>query len=141
MLYVLLIIAGLLSWFALKNKSFLIGFLAGAAWFVTMAYVATYPPGPLVQGDTIHGMLVLVLVGVALTIPLASMRLARSKKYEVDVDMESTSGRGRISGQVTSESVSMNRSARHGFGGQFAETPEEYQARVRAILRPRHKRR
>lgn len=43
--------------------------------------------------------------------------------------------------QITGASVRQSRSSRHGWGGEFAESPEEYQARVRSILRPRRRRR
>ncbi len=134
MLYVLLIIAGLLSWFALKNKYFLLGFLAGAAWFVVVAYVAAYPPGALTQGDTIHNMLLLVLAGVAIAMPLVTFRLARSKEYNVTAGIVGGKEEGDAPRLVAS--VRENRSARHGVASNFNESPEEYQAKIRALLKP-----
>ncbi|KKM93161.1 hypothetical protein LCGC14_1211250 [marine sediment metagenome] len=135
MLYVLLIIAGLLSWFALKNnRVFVLGFLAGAAWFLVMAYVAEFPPGGLTKGDTIHSMLLIVLAGAAVIIPLASIRLGKSKEYNVTA--------GIIGGGEDDEAprlvatVRESRSMRHGVASNFNESPEEYQAKVRKMLHP-----
>lgn len=46
-----------------------------------------------------------------------------------------------VSKQVTDTSVRQSRSSRHGWGGEFAESPEEYQARVHKILHPSRRRR
>lgn len=135
MLYVLLIISGLVSWLALKNKAFLLGFLAGASWFVVLAYVAAYPPGSLTAGDTIHNMLLLVLGGVAISMPLVTFRMAKTKEYHLSAGGEEGEPMQHVA------TISDRRASRHGWGGNFAENPEEYQARVRKILRPSRRRR
>jgi len=140
MLYVLLIIAGLLSWFSLKNKAFILGLLAGAAWIVTMAYVAAYPPGALTQGDTIHGMLLIVLAGTGVSMPLVAMRLQKSKEYNVTAGIV---GGNREEGEIPKlvASVRETSSARHGVESNFNESPEEYRMRVHKILHPKRIRR
>jgi len=140
MLYVLLIIAGLLSWFALKNKAFLLGLLAGAGWVVAGAYVAAYPPGALTAGDTIHGMLLIVLFGAGITMPLVAMRLQKSKEYDVTAGIV---GGNREEGEIPKlvASVRESSSARHGVESNFNESPEEYRMRVHKILHPKRIRR
>lgn len=135
MLYVLLIISGVLSWFALRERIFLLGLLAGGAWFVVMAYVAAYPPGELTQGDNIHNMLVLILAGAAISVPVITIRLARSQSYHISASGEEGEPMQHIA------TISDRKSSRHGWGGSFAESEEEYKARVHSILHPKRRRR
>lgn len=135
MLYVLLIISGVLSWFALRERISLLGLLAGGAWFIVMAYIATYPPGALVQGDTIHRMLVLILIGVSISVPVITIRMARSKTYHISARGEEGEPMQHIA------TISDRKSSRHGWGGSFAESEEEYKARVHSILHPKRRRR
>jgi len=129
MLYVLLIIAGLLSWFTMKTRTILLAICAFGAWFVTLAYIVAYPPGNLTAGDNIHSMLIYVLAGTGIAILILGIRASRQKSYNVEMEYDDA-GKPRIIGKVTGEAVSMSRSSRHGWGGSYAESPEEYQARL-----------
>ena len=135
MLYVLLIMSSVLSWLALRERIFLLGLLAGGAWFITMAYVATYPPGSLTQGDTIHNMLVLILAGAAVSVPVITIRIARSQTYHISASGEEGEPMQHVA------TISDKKSSRHGWGGSFAEDEDEYKARVHSILHPRRRRR
>lgn len=137
--YLLVAIAGLLSWFALKEKAFLLGLIAGAAWLVTMAYVAGNPPVGLVAGDTVHSMLLIVLIGAAISVPLVAMRLQRGKDTMVggtDYNDSSLDRPPRFVAQIKE-----SRSMRHGVASNFNESPEEYQARIHRMLHPKRSRR
>ena len=139
MLYVLLAIAGLISWFALRNKASLLGLLSGGAWFVILAYIAEYPPGNLTQGDTIHNMLLLVLGGVAVAMPLITFSIAKASKYNVELGVD-VEGR-KVFGSAT-EDLGMAKSTRHGWGGDtYNESADEYQQRIHSVLHPKRKRR
>ncbi len=135
MVYMLLAISGLLSWFALRERISLLGLLAGGAWFIVMAYVAAYPPGALTQGDTIHNMLVLILAGVAISVPVITIRIARYKTYHLSASGEEGEPMQHIA------TISDKKSSRHGWGGSFAENEDEYKARVHSILHPKRRRR
>lgn len=140
MLYVLLIIAGLLSWFAMRIRTIVFGICAFGAWFVTMGYVATYPPGSLTQGDTLHGMLVIVLAGAGISVLIMSIRAARSKEYNIDMDYGDVENH-RVSGRVTSETKSIS-STRHGWNsGEFNENYDEHKVRMYKLLHPKRSRR
>ena len=65
--WILLALAGLLSWFSLRHINVLLALSSSMAWLTLMGYNLNYPPTNITQGSTLHEWLTLVFVVLAIT--------------------------------------------------------------------------
>ncbi len=135
----LIALAGILSVLVVRSRNWLMAVCAAGAWAVLIAYIVVNPPGNMVAGDTSHQMLVIVLSGVAIAMLIVGIQHGRSKEPEGEYEGE-PSGENRNKRRDYTEVVRENRNRRHKADTHFAESPEEYQARIHLMLHPKRRR-
>lgn len=69
------LVALALGWtfICLKTKFPLLKMLSGLCWWVLAMYIKSHAPYPLVEGDSVHTMIFIVLLGMGLAIPIVAL--------------------------------------------------------------------
>lgn len=142
-LLALILFCGILSFLSLRTISVLLAVGASGSWLAVMSFIVAYPPGNMDAGETPHQMLIVVFFAVATAVLISG--IVRSRRSREGTPEYEGAGYSPPSGkeptQITGASVRQTRSSRHGWGGDFAEDPEEYQARIHKLLSRRDRRR
>lgn len=69
----IILLAGILSYFALKNEFMLWKFVAAIGWIAVFMYIKDNPPGNLTEGEPAHVALMLVAVTAGLAVAVLSI--------------------------------------------------------------------
>ncbi len=116
-------------WLLIARKpNYIVAFIAGASWIAFLAYTRANPMSGMATGSTTDEILVIICLAMVIAMPLVTFFSVRES------NMAEFKKRSNALSSYREE-----RETRHGTRGNFAESPEEYQARVRGILR--HKKR
>ncbi len=137
-LIALILFGGIVSFFALWKKSPLIGMAASAVWVFTLMYTRVRPIGGIAIASPTDEFIVAALFAVAIAIPISSCQMERKEKKYYESYKEEDEG--RYTKSDAGASMKQNRTIRHGWDREFAETPEEYQTRVHQVLHPKRRR-
>lgn len=122
------LMAGIISYLALRSNFPAIKMAAGFAWIAVMMYIKDNPPGTLVEGSAAHQalILVLILVGAGMLLTAVGGNINRQRNYEG----------GNASFGDWKWKFGGDKSAwTGGRASNGRETPEQYQLRVRSALR------
>ena len=128
--WILLVIAGWLSFLSLRHIHILLSLGASMAWLTLMAYNTTYPPTNVVVGSTVHEWMTYVFVIVAIAVMFIWFRQRGRTESTTRVGV----GEGELIAQTTK---------REGVTGRnmMEQTPDEYRASIRKSLHPNRRRR
>ncbi len=126
--WVLLVIAGLLSFLSLRHKHLLLALGASISWLTLMSYNLTNPPTNITIGSTLHEWMTYVFVAVAIAMVFIWFRSRGRTESTTRVAL----GDGEVIAQTTK---------REGVTGKnlMEQSPEEYRATVRRSLRKRRR--
>ncbi len=127
--WIILVLAGWVSYLSLRSKNMLLALGASIMWLALLAYNLNFPPTNIVQGDTIHEFLTLGFIAIAIAVLLAWFR-----------NRGTTVSQGRISegdGEILTRSstqtgVTPNQSL-------MSMSPEEYRRHIRSGMGKRRR--
>lgn len=127
--WILLALAGLVSYFSLRHRNLLLSLGASIMWLSLMAYNLTYPPTNITAGDTIHEWMTMGFVIIA----IAVMYMWFRNRGRTESMTRVSAGEGEILARsATQEGVTPTRSV-------MALSPEEYKAHLRSRMRRRRR--
>ncbi len=129
-LFVILLLAIILTVFTIWKPNYIFAFISAAGWLAFLSLTRTSGLYGMVVGSAGDEFVVIICLAMAIAMPLTTFFRFRESNESIKA------GKGRTS---VLSSYREERETRHGTRGNFAESPEEYQARVRGILR--HKKR
>ena len=123
--WILLVLAGWLSYLSFRNKNMLLALGASIMWLCLMAYNLSYPPTNITQGDTIHEWMTMgfVVLAIAVLYTWFRNRGKTESQTKISVGDNELLLRSAKSEGVTKEKSLMDKS------------PEEYRAYVRRAIR------
>jgi len=143
------ILCGILSFLSLRNRSALLAIGASGAWLFMLAYTRSNLPGGITAGDSADTIMVLTFIALAIAMPFMWIQRRRVYRGFADSDQEESETvltddivtKRKSKSGLTPSDISRSRSSRHGASGTFADSAEEYQARVHNVLRSKRRRR
>jgi hypothetical protein len=128
--WILLVIAGWLTYYSLKYNHLLLSLGASIAWLTLMGYNLNFPPTNVVVGSTIHEWMTYVFVIVAIAIGFAWFRGRGRTESTTRVGL----GKEEIIAQTTTKTGVTGKNLMN-------QSEEEYRASVRRSLHPSRRRR
>ncbi len=133
----LIFIVAVITIFNIRRPNVLLAIGGAGAWLALMVYLVNNPPAGMTAGSAVHEILILVLSGVAIAVLLSGIQRSRGREIEGESE-ERTSPRSDNKRDYT-ERIREVRQSRHSPNTSFAESEEEYQARIHRILHPKRR--
>jgi hypothetical protein len=100
----------LVSYFAIKNRNFMIAAIASALWILLLSYTRSNPISGTVTGDTADTLLVVVCIALTVAVPLISWQFSRQdRREEVEENNDTEETRQRKSQRDYGEVVGANK--------------------------------
>lgn len=128
-LILIVILAIFLTVLTFWKPNYILAFISAGSWVALLAYTRSNHLYGMAPGSTNDEFLVIICLAMAIAMPLTTFfRMRDSNRAEAKLTSNPL------------QSFREERQTRHGSSGRFAESSEEYQARVRAILRHKPRR-
>ncbi len=127
--WILLVLAGWVSYLSLRSKNMLLALGASIMWLALMAYNLNFPPTNITQGDTIHEWLTMGFVVLAIAVLMAWFKNRGRTESQARISM----GDGEILARGSTQmGVTPNQSL-------MKMSPEEYRTHIRTRTRRRRR--